>query len=223
MIINFKELGAGQGGVSSGDVQSIIESYNYVNSGEVETQITAKGYLTSADTQNFVSTTDFEEANEVISTALNDLNDRMSNIPSGSSNNAPIFIDSADTTNKANEIWEAIMNDGYVPEVVLKVNVNGYLKNVRLNAYEEDIADGYLYLSFQYENTNYLLTISYANSAATLSDFTSSQFGVNTNGSILGVRKVAQTAYNELVASGETDETTAYYVVPDEQEQSGEE
>ena len=53
MIINFKELGAGQGGMSSGDVQSIIESYNYVGA------------------------TDFEEANEVISTALNDLNERV--------------------------------------------------------------------------------------------------------------------------------------------------
>ena len=147
MIIDFRFLGQNGGsqggGVTSGDVQSIVESYNYVNSGEVETQITEKGYLTSADTQNFltsadtqnfVGTADFEEANEVISTALNDLNTRMSNVPSGSTNNAPIFIDSADTTNKANDIWDAIINDGYIPEILLRVNVNGYLKKIRLNA-----------------------------------------------------------------------------------------
>ncbi len=90
MIIDFRFLGQNGGsqggGVTSGDVQSIVESYNYVNSGEVETQITEKGYLTSADTQiyltsadtqGFVSTSDFEEATEVISTALNDLNTRV--------------------------------------------------------------------------------------------------------------------------------------------------
>ena len=149
MIINFKYLGqtgggsSSGGGMTSGDVQTLIESYNYVNSGQVETQITNKGYvnqdtldveiynavgedvahaggvqsvletagivvpnseesdlvinhlptatsdltndsgyITSADTQNFIDAATYEEDAEVISTALNDLNERMDNVNS---------------------------------------------------------------------------------------------------------------------------------------------
>ena len=90
--------------VNSGQVENIVESYNYitsadtegfVNSGQVETIIDSKGFLTSADTENFltsadttnfltsadtqnmVSKSELLEKEEVISTALNDLNDRI--------------------------------------------------------------------------------------------------------------------------------------------------
>lgn len=89
MIINFKYLGQGGGsssggGMTSGDVETLIESYNYVNSGQVETQITGKGYVTSAD---------FEEATEVISEALNDLNERAT----------PVTITTAITSGSTDE------------------------------------------------------------------------------------------------------------------------
>ena len=68
--------------VTSGQVESqitgkhyITSAYceNFVSSADVETQITGKGYLTSADTQNLVTSGQLATVEEVVSTAINDL------------------------------------------------------------------------------------------------------------------------------------------------------
>lgn len=87
MIINFKQLGqsgGGQGGgISSGDVQTIIESYNYVNSGQVETQIINKGYVASTDITTTITSasTDTEIASaKAVYTELGNIETLLSQI-----------------------------------------------------------------------------------------------------------------------------------------------
>lgn len=83
MIIDFRFLGQNGGsqggGVTSGDVQSIVESYNYVNSGEVETQITSKNYVTAEDIPDSTILKSVEELNS--GTSIGDIQTKTA--PSG--------------------------------------------------------------------------------------------------------------------------------------------
>lgn len=251
MIIDFRFLGQNGGGMSSGDVQTLIEGYHYVNSGEVETQITEKGYLTSADTQiyltsadtqnfltsadtqNFVGVADFETATEVISTALNDLDTRITNIPTGStgssSSNARILFDSADTYT-AEYIFNEIMS-GNTPNVwYYDEEFNSYL---RLENYSYELPDiergfyGNVSLTFFniFDNRMFFFSIFYdlneEEEPATLElvivDETPTHgapWYVQSDGHIIYVEKIEQSDFEAL--QGGLDPNTAYYVVPDD-------
>lgn len=75
--------------VNSGQVETIIDSKGFLTSADTENFLTSAdtanfltsadttNFLTSADTQNMVSKSELLEKEEVISTALNDLNDRI--------------------------------------------------------------------------------------------------------------------------------------------------
>ena len=66
--------------VTSADVKTQIEEYHYITSADTANFLTSAdttNFLTSADTQNMVSKSELLEKEEVISTALNDLNDRI--------------------------------------------------------------------------------------------------------------------------------------------------
>ena len=201
MIINFKYLGqtggsSSGGGMTSGDVQTLIESYNYVNSGQVETQITNKGYvnqntltgefydavgedlLHAGGVQSVLETAGIvvpnsEESDLVINvlpTATSDLTNDSGYITSADTQN---FLTSADTQN-------------------FITSADTYF--VSTDAYEEDAE-----------------VISTA-----LNDLNTRMSGVVvSDGSVSRIVKVTQSAYDEMASAGTIDDNTVYYIVAD--------